>query len=102
MTTTSSTLYSAARGYDAVGNVISEDTQLGAASNTDNQLFCYDEQNRLTWAGATGTSPCNGAVSAGTLTSAYYSQAYTYDAQGRLTSGAIGSYTYGDASHPTP
>ncbi len=83
-----------------MGNVISENTALGSASTTDNQLFCYDEQNRLVWAGATGTSPCNGNVSSGSLTSAYYSQAYTYDAQGRLTSGAIGSYTYGDSSHP--
>ncbi len=102
LTSGASTLYSATRGYDAVGNVISEDTQLvvGAPLATDNQLFCYDEQNRLTWAGATGTSPCNGAVSSGTLTSAYYTQSYAYDAQGRLTSGAIGSYTYGDAAHP--
>ncbi len=93
-------LYSSSRGYDAVGDVISENTALGASSTTDNQVFCYDEQNRLVWAGATGTSPCNGAVSSGSLTSAYYSQAYSYDAQGRLTSGAIGAYTYGDASHP--
>ncbi len=92
------TAYSSTRGYDNVGNVISEDTTLTAG--TDNQLFCYDEQNQLTWAGATGTSPCNGAVSAGTLTAAYYTQSYGYDAQGRLTSGAIGAYTYGDASHP--
>ena len=100
MTTASATLYSATRGYDAVGNVVSENTQLGASTTTDNQLFCYNEQNQLTWGGATGTSPCNGAVSSGTLTTAYYTQAYTYDAQGRLTSASLGSYTYGDASHP--
>ncbi len=40
LTTSSATLYSATRGYDAVGNVISEDTTL--AAGTDNQLFCYD------------------------------------------------------------
>ncbi len=100
LTTSSATLYSATRGYDGVGNVISENTAITSSTTTDNQLFCYDEQNRLTWAGATDASPCNGAVSAGTLTSAYYSQTYSYDAQGRLTSGAIGSYTYGAASHP--
>jgi len=100
LTSGSTTLYSTSRGYDGVGNVVSENTALGSTANTDNQLFCYDEQNRLTWAGATGTSPCNGAVSSGTLTSAYYTQAYSYDAQGRLTSGAIGSYVYGDSSHP--
>ncbi len=37
------------RGYDPVGNVTSVNTTLPAG--TDNQAFCYDEQNRLTWAG---------------------------------------------------
>jgi hypothetical protein len=48
LTTTSSTLYSASRGYDAVGAVISENTALGASSNTDNQLFCYDFAPHIT------------------------------------------------------
>lgn len=54
LSTASATLYSATRGYDAVGSVVSENTQLGATSTTDNQVFCYDEQSRLVWAGATG------------------------------------------------
>jgi len=42
LTTSTATLYSATRGYDAVGNVVSENTQLGSSTTTDNQLFCYD------------------------------------------------------------
>ena len=42
LTTASATLSSATRGYDAVGNVVSENTQLGSSTTTDNQVFCYD------------------------------------------------------------
>jgi YD repeat-containing protein len=56
------TLFSSARGYDAVGNVASVTTTLPAG--TDTQAFCYDEQNRLTWASAaTEAPPCGGTLS---------------------------------------
>jgi RHS repeat-associated protein len=38
-------------------------------------------------------------VTAGTLTSAAYSQTFGYDNMNRLTSGPAGSYTYGDSAH---
>src|SRR5205807_103908 len=68
---------------------------------TDNQAFCYDEQDRLTWAGSTGTPPCTGtAITAGTLTAAQYGpQLFAYDTMGRLTSGPLGAYAWGDAAH---
>src|SRR5579875_1708278 len=67
-----STLYSLSRTFDNVGNVASVNTTLPAG--TDNQVFCYNEQNRLIWAGSTGTPSCGTSLTAGTLTSAAYSQ----------------------------
>jgi len=84
--------------YDAASNVIGVATTL--ATGTDTQAFCYDDLNRLTWAGATGTPPCGGSLTSGSLTSAYYTQSFTYDTLNRLTSGPAGSYTYGDSHHP--
>ena len=49
---TGAMLYDEQMNYDPVGNVSAVTTILPAG--TDHQLFCYDEQNRLTWAG-TGT-----------------------------------------------
>ncbi len=59
------------------------------------------------WAGSTGTPSCGGTLTAGTLTSAQYTQTFAYDTLTRLTSitssGATGSspgsYTYGDSAH---
>ncbi len=96
-TNTSITLFSSTRGYDAASNVTSVNTTL--AAGTDNQAFCYDEQNRLVWAGATGTPSCGSSLSAGSLTSAQYTQTFTYDTLDRLTSGPTGAYTYGDGAH---
>ena len=39
-------LFASQRGYDAVGNVTAVGTTL--AAGTDNQVFCYDDQHRLT------------------------------------------------------
>jgi RHS repeat-associated protein len=93
----STTRFNSTRTYDNVGNVATVATTLQAG--TDNQKFCYDDLNRLTWAGSTGTSPCNGAVTNGTLTAAQYQQSYAYDVMDRLTTGPAGTYTYGDAAH---
>jgi len=82
--------------YDAASNVIGVATTL--ATGTDHQAFCYDALNRLTWAGATGTPPCGGSLTWGSLTSANYTQTFTYDNMDRLTSGPAGSY--GDSAHP--
>jgi hypothetical protein len=83
------------RSYDAVGNVASlTDT---VTAGTDHEVFCYDEQNRLTWAANFGTSPCQGAVTGTTVST--YDQTYTYDAQNRLTDGSLRTHSYGDSAH---
>ena len=94
------TLYSSQRGYDAVGNVTAVGTTLAAgAGGTDNQVFCYDDQHRLTWAGSVGTPNCGTSLTPGSLTAANYTQTFTYDTLDRLQSGPLGSYTYGDSAH---
>ncbi|MBF6591604.1 MAG: hypothetical protein IVW57_13915 [Ktedonobacterales bacterium] len=87
------TLFAATRGFDAVGNVTS--TQMTLPGGTDTQAFCYDEQDRLTWAGSTGTPACGTPLTPGTLTSAAYTQAFSYDTSDRLVTGPLGSYSYG-------
>lgn len=83
-----------------MGNVTAVNTTL-VGTQTDNQVFCYDEQDRLTWAGSTGTPPstCGQSLTPGNLTAAYYTQSFSYDTYDRLTSGPLGSYTYGDTNH---
>ncbi|HUY79060.1 MAG TPA: RHS repeat-associated core domain-containing protein [Ktedonobacterales bacterium] len=98
LTTGGTTLYDVQPSYDAASNVIGVNTTL--TTGTDNQAFCYDNLERLTWAGSTGTPPCGGGLTSGSLTSANYTQSFTYDSMDRLTSGPSGTYTYGDTSHP--
>lgn len=86
-----------ARTFDAAGNVTTANTTL--TTGTDNQAFCYDEQNRLTWAGSAGTPACGVTLTRGTLTAAQYTQSFAYDKLGNLTSGPLGAYTYGDSRH---
>jgi RHS repeat-associated protein len=101
----STTLFDQARTFDAAGNVLTIGTTLPQGS--DNQVFCYDEQDRLTWAGSTGTPPCTGtAISPGSLTAAQYTDWRSYDAMGRLTArpnsfggGGQDTYVYGDPAH---
>jgi YD repeat-containing protein len=91
-------LFDQSRTLDAAGNVSTASTTMPAG--TDNQSFCYDEQDRLTWASsATATPPCGGTNTAGTLGAAQYTQSFAYDVMGRLTSGPLGSYTYGSSAH---
>lgn len=85
------------RVFDGAGNVTDVSTTMPAG--TDNQGFCYDALDRLTWAGTSGARPCGTAVPAGTLTAAAYTHSFSYDNLGRLTSGPQGSYTYGDPAH---
>jgi RHS repeat-associated protein len=97
-TSDNAVLFDQTRVFDAAGNVTTASSTMPAG--TDNQAFCYDEQDRLTWAGSVGTPPCTGtAISAGTLTAAQYTHAFTYDVMGRLTSGPQGTYAYGSAAH---
>jgi hypothetical protein len=79
-TSTSTLFFSSQRGYDTASNVTAVTTTLAAGiGGTDNQLFCYDEQNRLVWAGASGAPRCGGTLTAGSLTSASYTQTFAYD-----------------------
>ena len=89
------TAFDQQRTFDDAGNVATATTTL--PGGTDNQAFCYDEQDRLTWAGSTGTPPCQ-SLTVGTLSSAAYSQTFAYDLLGRMTSGPLGSYSY-DPNH---
>jgi YD repeat-containing protein len=91
------TLYEVQPSYDAAGNVSGVTTTLPQGSDT--QAFCYDAQNRLSWAGASGTPPCGATLTPGSLTAAQYSASYSYDTLNRLTSAPLGTYSYGDAAH---
>ncbi len=92
-------LFDEARSFDGSGNVTTENTTL-RPGGLDTQVFCYDEQNRLTWAGSEGTPPCTGtAIQPGSNADARYSQSFTYDNMGRLTQGPQGSYTYSNPAH---
>jgi hypothetical protein len=42
---------------------------------------------------------CGGSNTAGTLAVAQYTQAFGYDVLGRLVTGMLGSYGYGDPGH---
>ncbi len=93
--------FESGRAYDGVGNVATELTRV--PQGTDTQAFCYDEQNRLTWAGSAGTPPsgCTSSTTpASSLPGGGYSQAYTYDNLDRLTSGDLGTYAYASSAHP--
>jgi RHS repeat-associated protein len=97
-TSNNATLFEQAVTYDAAGNVSHLTTTL--PQGTDQQQFCYDEQNRMTWAGAVGTPPCTGtAITPGSLTAAQYSQSYSFDTLDRLTSASPSTYNYGDSHH---
>lgn len=98
-TSTSTLLYETQPSYDAANNVVS--VQMSLSGSTDIQQFCYDDLNRLTWSGTSGTPPCSGVnFSSGTLAAAQYQQSVNYNADGGLTTGPHGIYTYGDSSHP--
>lgn len=97
------TIWSQARTYDNVGNVLGLSTVVptqGGGSATENEAFCYDALNRLVWAGNSGTPTggdhCMAPPSGTTLTP--YTQSYSYDALDRLSTGPAGSYSYTDAN----
>ncbi len=97
----SGTLFSTSRTYDPVGNVISVSTTHAAipgqsgSGGSETQNFCYDEQNRLVWAGNSGTQPSagNGTCGNGTLSNslsgATYSSSFVYTHLGQLWQGPL-------------
>src|SRR5579885_507798 len=111
------TIFSQGRSYDAVGNVTSLSTTLAAvpgqngSGGSETQNFCYDEENRLVWAGNTGTQPAPGigTCGSGTLSSgvsgAGYNVSYAYTHLGQLWQGPLngtGNYQYLYCNSTTP
>lgn len=114
----SGTILSQSKTYDPSSNVTSLSTSLAAvpgasgSGGSETQNFCYDEQNRLVWAGNSGTQPGagNGTCGSGTLTNsltgAGYSTSYVYTNLGQVwqapqgTSSTPSQYLYCDSSHP--
>lgn len=87
--------YSLGATYDAAGNIISLSSGVPAAGGQcggqDNQQFCYDEQDRLTWAGNSGTNPCTSQTVTGTTlpTGNAYTASYQYDTADRMTQSTL-------------
>ncbi len=87
--------------YDSVGNLINLSTTQAAvpgqtgSGGSETQNFCYDEQNRLVWAGNSGTQPSagNGTCGSGTLSNtlngASYSNTFVYTHLGQLWQGPL-------------
>jgi RHS repeat-associated protein len=91
-------------GYDDASNVTSETTTMNqtggqSGSSSEVQNFCYDEQNRLVWAGNSGTQPApgNGTCGNGTLSNTFpgasYSSSYLYTHLGQLWQGPLNNYS---------
>jgi len=115
---TSGTILSQNRTYDPASNVTSLSTTLAAvpgasgSGGSETQNFCYDEQNRLVWAGNSGTQPlagtgtCGSGTLATTLQNAGYGTSYLYTHLGQLWQGPQGGsstpsqYLYCDSTHP--
>lgn len=115
---TTGIIFSSNRSYDPVGNVSSLSTthatvtgQSGSGgSSTEN--FCYDEENRLVWAGNSGTQPAAGTGTCGNATignglgGAGYSTSDAYTHLGQIWqaplngAGASQQYLYCDSTHP--
>jgi hypothetical protein len=97
------------RTYDLAGNVTGVATTMAAvpgqsgSGGSETQNFCYDEQNRLVWAGNAGTQPgCgSGTCGSGTLSTSFSSGSsttgYTYTNLGEIWQGPLGGQ--GAAEH---
>jgi YD repeat-containing protein len=114
----SGTILSQSKTYDPASNVTSLSTTLAAvpgasgSGGSETQNYCYNEQNRLVWAGNSGSQPGagNGTCGSGTLTNsltgAGYSASYIYTHLGQVwqapqsTSSTNSQYLYCDSSHP--
>jgi hypothetical protein len=97
----SGNIFSNTHTYDAVGNVTSVSTIQAAIPNisnsggSDTEVYCYDEENRLVWAGNSGTVPAAGVGTCGTATpsnslgGASYSASYAYTHLGQIWQGLL-------------
>ena len=94
-------MFSQTLDYDPASNVTSlattQATVPGSSGSggSESQNFCYDEQNRLVWAGNSGTQPgagngtCGTATLSDTLSGANYNNAYVYTHLGQLWQGPV-------------
>ncbi|HZR39854.1 MAG TPA: RHS repeat-associated core domain-containing protein, partial [Ktedonobacteraceae bacterium] len=115
---TTGTIFSTSRNYDPVGNVISAGLTHAAISGQSNsggseaQNFCYDELNRMVWAGNSGTQPgagngtCGSTTLGNTLQGAAYNNSYVYTHLGQIWqaplggTGSVQQDLYCNSSHP--
>ncbi|MHB8598471.1 MAG: RHS repeat-associated core domain-containing protein [Ktedonobacteraceae bacterium] len=108
-------IFDQTRSYDPASNVISETTTQaqvsGSGGGAETQDFCYDTQNRLVWAGNSGTEPAPGSGTCGTgtlsntLSGAAYSNAFSYgylDQYEQAPYNGTGSYQYLYCNSATP
>jgi RHS repeat-associated protein len=91
--------------YDNAGNVTGETTQMASvpgqsgSGGSETQNFCYDEQNRMVWAGDGGTQPGagNGTCGSGTLSNslsgAGYTSSYVFTNLGQIWQGPLNNST---------
>ena len=94
-------MFSQTLAYDPASNVTSLATTQAAvpgasgSGGSESQNFCYDEQNRLVWAGNSGSQPgagngtCGTATLSDTLSGASYNNAYVFTHLGQLWQGPV-------------
>lgn len=114
----SGTIFSQSISYDNASNVIGASTTQAAvpgqngSGGSEVQNFCYDEQNRLVWAGNSGTQPaagngtCGSGVLSSGITSASYSNSFVSTNLGQTWQSPLNGgstqyqYLYCDSTHP--
>jgi RHS repeat-associated protein len=114
----SGTIFSQTRSYDPGSNVISLSTTQAVvpgksgSGGSETENFCYNEQNRLVWAGNSGTQPSagNGTCGNGTLSNslsgASYNNSFVYTHLGQIWQSPLNGgstqyqYLYCDSTHP--
>lgn len=112
------TIFSNGLTYDPVGNMTSASTTHAAvpgktgSGGSEAQNFCYNEQNRLVWAGNSGSQPaagngtCGSATLSSSLNGASYNSAFVYTNLGQISQaplngiGAAQYYLYCNSSQP--
>ena len=115
---TSGTILDQQRSYDPASNVTSLATTLvgvpgkSGSGGSETENFCYNAQDKLVWAGNSGTqpSPGNGTCGTGTLSSnlsgAAYNNSYVYTHLGQLWQGPLNGgntqYQYLYCNNSTP
>ena len=111
-------IFDQSRSYDPASNVLSLTTTQASipgqshSGGSETENFCYDEQDRLVWAGNSGTQPgaghgtCGHGTLGNTLNGASYNTPFAYTNLGELWQAPVGGtggsqqYLYCDSNHP--